>query len=360
MDNRTREQAAWRDLLPPERLPSAERLRTIEERLMDEVVNDEGQSHHPRRWVVAAAAATVVLAVIGVRLADWAGDSPDTVAGDQPDEESAPPDDETPDDPPEIELTPEMVEATERIVAPYDTASMQENIRLHGRIQRMESDAVDDCVVEEGLPPREVWGVAAEPWQEADWNWNTMYFPDLDLLLEDGFRPEPATGGSNIPDGVDANEYVAVEMECLEQVRETMGTTTTDIAGDETYGSWHQVIEEVFQSDEVRDLQLDYIDCLRDGGVPEPHSDGVTDGGGADTHFGISDGMMQHATSQPNTNEILDGWAELYVGCGRPWIERREELLVEDGRREEFLREHAGEIDDLAYDLAQAGLFDDL
>ena len=226
-------------------------------------------------------------------------------------------------------------------IAPISGDSMASVRWLEEQIFRLKLPAIVDCLQrkdrEDLLPD-----VEAE--FESNLNARRFDFPEPRRLLEEGFGPS-----SDSPfDKRGAKKDLAVVESCTLDIQASgERAARTQALYQSLNEDWTMIlVNDVLTSDVETAAQERFGQCLRRHGVPAEFT--VAHGPGSPGGT-IEDAFLGWATRQNSTSGAED--ANLYVKCGRPLWETREQLLKE--RREiytERQRDQLEEFSDLVYE----------
>jgi hypothetical protein len=239
-------------------------------------------------------------------------------------------------------------------VSPFDHESGVDSFLLSSALTRHRPDErqfLSDCLAAEGftlwlakgpLPARD------DPMLISNW-----HFPQVDALASEGFVQLPGTPGK--PEDFQGRppKQDAAEQACIaameDQFRDSDRTRALEL-----YWSmripWGDVLDEIDDSAEVRDLVQGFSACLADEGVPV---ESAID----ELHFlSYVDELLWRADDVAATEaEIHVRLGKLYVECGRELFETKEQLRSGE-RRTAFLAEHAETVRELSDLLSSLGL----
>lgn len=247
-------------------------------------------------------------------------------------------------------------------VAPFDHLSEADSVIARARIANLVERPINQCLRDEEGFSLEVAPKIEAPEREEVIGGAPSTFPDVKSLAANGLNSGPAaqrptsmgtiegeaapaeTGPNESPTSQPTRRSDATlpdaEMRCFseneDEYREYLAARDTF---DSILSSWHtQVLEEIEQLAEIRQLRGRFTSCLEEAGIPSTHAVSET------AYLGYVDELVLQNGS--DDKDVRAEYGMLYASCGEELFAKREKLRA-GVRRAEFLSQNQDAIEDL-------------
>jgi hypothetical protein len=200
--------------------------------------------------------------------------------------------------------------------------------------------ALRGCLADRGKP--DLIELAQANDEASNGSSRNLEYPEPDRLLAQGFA------GVTLPPGYfddlnNPDSDMAIIAACGEQVGETEAVQRMNDLENSVSSDWHDVWTEVSLSEELQAFYTAFSECLLDEAVPAEFANGNP----------MSFFTWVDSRAVIDDSHSLDD-ARLYVKCGQPLFDRREELLT--ARRDEFVESHRDQLQEMTDLIAELGI----